>query len=176
MNSNPARLEDLIIRPALESDAIFLAHLKKRVLVESPFLLETPSEAQNDPQNMVQQIRRLEKCGLLLVAEFNLDLVAMLSFGRSAFQKIQHRGGLMMIVRQDLRHQGIGRKLLESFVDWAKEDSTLERVDISVMSENEPALRLYKNAGFIFEGQRTRAYKFPDGSYRDEIFMGLPLR
>lgn len=163
------------IRSATEEDASPLAALRASVISESPFLLETASEVKNDPELMKRQIQRLSDNGYFLVADLGSQLIGMLTFGRSEFLKIKHRGGLMTIVHKGYRRSGIGRSLLNAFLEAARKDPTLERLDISVMSENTSAIRLYEGLGFNVEGRRTRAYKFPDGSHQDEIYMGLLL-
>ena len=73
-------------------------------------------------------------------------------------------------VRPQDRGQGLGRALLEPAVaaarSWACAKLTLE-----VSSANEPALRLYRKAGFEFVGRRPKFYN--DRS--DAILMDLLL-
>ena len=164
------------IRRATDEDAGSLATLKVSVISESPFLLETASEVKDDPELVKRQIQRLSDNGYFLVADLGSELIGMLTFGRSEFLKIQHRGGLMTFVHKRYRRNGVGRSLLNAFLEAARKDPTLERLDISVMSENTSAISLYESLGFNVEGRRARAYKFPDGSYQDEIYMGLLLR
>lgn len=166
----------LVIRSAIIKDANALADLRAAVLSESPFLLEVLSEIVNDPQRMAMQIERFNTSGMMLVADLNSEIVGMLTFGRSSFKKIQHRGGIMMLVSQKYRGQGIGRSLLEKFLELAKSDSSLYRLDLSVMSGNHNAIKMYEKTGFVHEGRRAHAYQFSDGSFQDEIYMGLLLR
>lgn len=166
----------LVKRSAIGTDAKVLAGLRSEVLSESPFLLEVPSEVVNNPQSMELQIERLNVSGMMLVAELNSEVVGMLSFGRSSFKKIQHRGGIMMLVNQKFRGQGIGRNLLEKFLEAVKSDISLYRIDLSVMSGNHNAIKMYEKAGFVHEGRRLHAYHFLDGSFQDEIYMELLLR
>ena len=81
-----------------------------------------------------------------------------------------------MSIAEAYRGQGIGRALLEEFLIRANADQSLERIDLSVMSSNDIAIKLYENNGFSHEGRRKDAYKMEDGSYEDEVCMGLLLR
>lgn len=164
------------IRRATEEDVGSLAALRASVISESPFLLETASEVKNDPELMKRQIQRISDHGYFLVADLGSELIGMLTFGRSEFLKIKHRGGLMTIVHKGYRRSGVGRALLKAFLEAARSDPTIERLDISVMSENTSAIRLYESLGFNVEGRRAHAYRFPDGSHQDEIYMGLLLQ
>jgi ribosomal protein S18 acetylase RimI-like enzyme len=59
-----------------------------------------------------------------------------------------HRALLGMGVHRDHRGRGLGRRLLEVILAWAREQPTLVWVDLEVMAENTPARRLYERAGF----------------------------
>jgi len=53
------------------------------------------------------------------------------------------------------RH-GIGRAMMDRLLDFAGDDST---VFLEVRTDNEPALRLYHNLGFVNVGLRRRYYR-----------------
>jgi GNAT superfamily N-acetyltransferase len=52
-----------------------------------------------------------------------------------------------MYVRQDVRGQGVGGQLVDTFTGWAKERGA-SRLDVTAYATNEPALRLYRSRGF----------------------------
>lgn len=52
-----------------------------------------------------------------------------------------------MIVHAEFRQQGIGRKLLQSALDWAKEKGAT-RAQLLVDIENEPAIGYYRHLGW----------------------------
>lgn len=61
-------------------------------------------------------------------------------------------------VTQAHRRKGIGRKLVAQAVDWAVQKPIVERITLTVNSDNEAALNLYHSAGFITESV-SRAYR-----------------
>lgn len=65
-------------------------------------------------------------------------------------------------VAQDHRRQGIGRRLVAQAVDWAVQKPFVERITLTVNSDNEAALNLYHSAGFITESV-SRAYRKQTG-------------
>jgi ribosomal protein S18 acetylase RimI-like enzyme len=73
----------------------------------------------------------------------------------------RHCGRLGMGVLPAWRGQGIGRRLLERTVAWARE-SGLERIELDVYASNAPAIALYRSAGFITEGVKRGARKIDD--------------
>jgi RimJ/RimL family protein N-acetyltransferase len=84
-----------------------------------------------------------------------------------------HVGGLGMGIIPDYRNRGIGKRLLERALDAAKE-KRLERIELSVLHDNEPAIALYKRMGFVTEGRREREWKVGN-KYRDSILMAIFL-
>lgn len=59
-----------------------------------------------------------------------------------------HRALLGMGVRRDVRRSGLGQELVNFILDWAKHTGAIEIVDLSVMSNNLPAIKLYEKLGF----------------------------
>ena len=50
------------------------------------------------------------------------------------------------------------------------------QMELGVYSDNERAIRLYETLGFERWGVLRCAFRLPDGTYRDEIQMGLFLK
>ncbi|MEX2212221.1 MAG: GNAT family N-acetyltransferase [Gaiellaceae bacterium] len=51
-----------------------------------------------------------------------------------------------------------GTALIEAAVDWAL-GAGVEQLDLEVLADNEPALALYRNTGFVETGRRGRAVR-----------------
>ncbi len=62
-----------------------------------------------------------------------------------------------MLVNSNLRGKGIGTKLIQEFLHWAK-DNDVTRVRLSVYAKNTEAIKFYKKNGF-FDYSRTMEYK-----------------
>lgn len=73
-----------------------------------------------------------------------------------------------MYVRPAARNSGLGRRLVESVLIHALE--RVEAIQLTVVSENEAARRLYRTLGFIEYGLKKRALKQND-RYYDEVLM-----
>jgi ribosomal protein S18 acetylase RimI-like enzyme len=88
-------------------------------------------------------------------------------------QKEAHKGALWgMYVRPAARGAGIGRKLVEAVVEHAR--GHVEILQLTVVSSNESARRLYAKLGFVEYGIEKNALK-QDGRYWDEVLMAKPL-
>ena len=89
-------------------------------------------------------------------------------------EKERHKGLLWgMYVRPDARKAGVGRQLVEAVIEHAR--AHVEVIQLSVVSDNEPARRLYASLGFVEYGLERDSLK-QNGHYYDEILMALHLR
>lgn len=101
------------------------------------------------------------------------QLVGTASFTVVSGLKESHKGLLRaMYVRPGSRRSGAGRLLVEAIIGIAREK--VERILLTVVSENLPALRLYEKCGFQQYGLEKRSLK-QNGRYYDEILMSLDL-
>jgi RimJ/RimL family protein N-acetyltransferase len=73
-----------------------------------------------------------------------------------------------MYVRAAARNAGLGKGLVAAVLDHAR--GRAEMVQLTVVSENEAARRLYEAMGFVAYGYEKRALK-QDGRYYDEVLM-----
>ena len=68
---------------------------------------------------------------------------------REQRQQTRHRGELVhMYVAPWMARQGIGRRLIDTVVRHGVEALGLRQIVLGVMADNEPAVRLYRRAGF----------------------------
>ena len=89
-------------------------------------------------------------------------------------QKHPHKGLLVgMYVRPNARRDGVGRRLVETIVEFARQ--RVELIQLSVVSENERARRRYERLGFLEYGIEKKALK-QDGRYYDEVLMAKDLK
>ncbi|WP_299798465.1 GNAT family N-acetyltransferase [uncultured Shewanella sp.] len=77
----------------------------------------------------------------------------------------QHRALLGMGVHSDARRMGLGRKLIHTVRQWAKDEAGIEWIDLWVLSENLPAIALYQASGFIKNGEVEDMFRIDGSSY-----------
>ena len=82
----------------------------------------------------------------------------------------RHAGQIGMAVRDDFQGQGVGTALMQAAVDVADNWLNLQRLELEVYTDNEPAVRLYKKFGFGIEGTLVR-YAYRAGQYVDVYSM-----
>jgi ribosomal protein S18 acetylase RimI-like enzyme len=84
-------------------------------------------------------------------------------------EKEAHKGLLVgMYVRPSARRAGVGRRLVEAVVEFARQ--RVELIQLAVVRDNEQARRLYERLGFVQYGIEKKSLK-QDGRYYDEVLM-----
>ena len=100
--------------------------------------------------------------------------------GSAAFQSVhpgdraRHRAGVGISILKACWGRGIGTALMQALIDAAGTTS-LEQLELDVVSTNESAVRLYTRCGFVEYGRHPRMMKYRDGTYADTILMMLDL-
>jgi RimJ/RimL family protein N-acetyltransferase len=97
--------------------------------------------------------------------------LTMTRYGQT-IKKSQHVRVLGMLIVDGYREMGIGSKLMEYSLGWARKQPGVEKVVLGVFSNNKRAWRLYEKFGFVVEGVRKRHY-YIEGKPADEVDMAL---
>ena len=103
-----------------------------------------------------------------LVAEIGETTIAYIVYWLLAMEIDIHN----LAVHPTYRRQGVGRSLLETVINEAKERG-LSRVTLEVRKSNEAAQRLYQSLGFVAQGLR-KGYYSDDGE--DALMMVLEFQ
>lgn len=110
-----------------------------------------------------------------LVACIDNEVVGHLNIHTSPnHPRRRHAGQIGMAVQDDLQGQGVGTALMQAAMDVADNWLNLQRLELEVYTDNEPALRLYKKFGFGIEGTLVR-FAYRAGQYVD-VYMMARLR
>jgi putative acetyltransferase len=81
-----------------------------------------------------------------------------------------HVGVVGMSVHDDFAGRGVGTALLAALTELADRWLGLRRIELTVWTDNAPAIALYERFGFEREGLH-RAFAFRDGEYVDALAM-----
>jgi len=80
---------------------------------------------------------------------------------------------LLIGVLPDVQRRGVGARLLDDFLERAGEDD-VSRVHLEVRDGN-PAIGMYRSAGFSPVGRRRNYYQALDGNRYDAITLSREL-
>jgi putative acetyltransferase len=116
----------------------------------------------------------LDPNGHLFVATIIVDheeiIVAVAGLHVFPNPRLRHSASLGIMVHKDYQGKGIGRKLMQTLLDVADNWLMLVRVELTVFSDNDRAIKLYESLGFEKEGLKRKA-AIRSGEYSDEYMM-----
>ena len=165
---------DVFVRSALKQDAAAILDLSKDVIGEEIYQLTSGAEFKMtiEAEEKWIESHHANPNHIILVAEMNSKIVGMLDFSNGHRKRIAHTGEFGMSVDKSARDQGIGTLLLAALIEWTSKNSTIEKIGLSVHSNNQRAIALYKKMGFEVEGVRRRELKYGEDQYIDTVVMG----
>jgi RimJ/RimL family protein N-acetyltransferase len=168
--------ETLTLRSAVLADANKINLLATEVFNTSNYLITLPDEFSSFTEE--QQQERIKKyCddngNLLLVVEFNGDIVGMIDFQNGKRKRIAHKGSFGMSVSSYWRNKGVGYLLLSGLIDWVKGHPFIEVINLGVIEENKPAIALYSKLGFEKVGREPYGVKIDEERLVADLTMSL---
>lgn len=105
-----------------------------------------------------------------LVACIDNKVVGQLTLMVESLPRRSHVATFGMGVSENYQGQGVASALLQQMVDMCDNWLRIERIELTVFSDNGAALALYRKFGFEVEGTGKR-FAFRDGQYVDAYYM-----
>ena len=155
------------IRRLEPSDAALYREIRLEALQKNPEAFGSTFERENaQPLSWFEAaVGRADIFGAFLDGR----LAGIAGFSVQEGSKQAHKGLLWaMYVRDVARGSGLGKILVAAVLEHAR--GRVEMVQLTVVSENVAAHRLYSAMGFVEYGYEKRALK-QDGRYYDEFLM-----
>ena len=84
-----------------------------------------------------------------LVAEIDNEVVGQIGLHIEQNPRRKHVATFGMGVKDKHQGKGVGSKLLSSAIDLAENWINIQRMELTVYTDNEPAIALYKKHGFV---------------------------
>ena len=165
------KVDDIHIRRLMPADAAQYREIQLAGLKDCPEAFGSTFET----ENLKPLSSFAERLGSSAVfgAFRGAELLGIAGFAVREGVKEAHKGLLWgMYVQPDARKSGVGRQLVEAIIDFARQRAEL--IQLSVVSDNQPARRLYARLGFVEYGVEKNSLK-QGGRYFDEILMALDL-
>lgn len=165
----------LRIRRVHSEDAAALLDMFCRAVTETDFLMTTPEEARQLTVAREQEfIASYENNSnrLFLLAEVEKRVVGTLSVTQPPMRKQQHTGEFGIVILQEYWNMGIARRMITAMLQWVEKHPVICYIYLSVMANNEKAIRLYRNFGFTEEGRRPKFVRQGGRLFQDVVIMG----
>ena len=158
-----AGLEGLVIRRAGPGD---YGHFCRTFEDESAYsgTLQVPFPS---PEAWKQRLEANGPADYLLIATFGGEPAGNAGLHvASKSPRRSHARAIGMAVRSEFQGKGIGNALMESLVGLADNWLNVSRLELTVFTDNERAIALYRKHGFEVEGTH-KAYALRAGKWTD---------
>ena len=164
------------IRELKSSDATSYRKLRLQALAEWPPAFGSPVEEENEkPMKETESFLIGTRDRKLFGTFVGSMLTGTVRYSRYSGSNEGHRAYVAgLYVDPDHRGQGAGRALLERTIDESKNDKTIRRLNLTVVSDQSTAIRLYESLGFVECGTDYEAFS-ARGQFFDEILMTKPV-
>lgn len=168
--------QTLLIREAESSDAAAALDYVDRVTRETDFLTMGPGDFE---MTLEQEAAFLESCKTnpqrcFFMGFIDGNLIGMANVTCGTRPRLRHRGEFGISVLQSAWGLGVGGLLLDHLIGWARDNPVLTKLDLRVRSDNERAIALYRQRGFVEEGLLKNQIRIGETHYH-HLAMGLNL-
>jgi RimJ/RimL family protein N-acetyltransferase len=179
MNAKEIQLRDgrtATIRQVVPDDAVNALAYLDVVTGQTDFLamgrgeLDWPEEKE---RAFIEDHRQAEN-KVLVLAEIDGPIAAIAGFTGDHRKRFRHQGEFGVSVMREYWGLGLATALTESVIQWAIASRIVRKMNPTVRVDNERAISLYRNLGFVREGYVTRQFRVA-GEFYDAYLMGLRI-
>lgn len=167
--------EGLTIREATRVDC----HAIARILKEGADHGLVARSDEVDPAAVSRQIEaaRAAANSLVMVAavptghDDDDEVIGLLTLEGAPLLRLWDVARLNMAVTPSQQGKGVGRALILAATECADASGKIRKIELLTRANNERAIRLFKNLGFIEEGRLRARLRQDDGTYLDDVCM-----
>ncbi len=162
----------ILIRRVIPADAEAVIAFIKHTDGESTFMTREPGEFAIAVETERRYLAHVDgrPNALFLTAWDGTELIGSIDFHGGARRRTAHTGEFGLVVRRSHWGRGIGSRLLDALLAWARASAVVTKIKLRVRADNLAAIALYQARGFIEEG-RFRAELVIDDAPVDVLAM-----
>lgn len=168
--------EEITIREARKEDAKAIIEFYNIVGGETDFLSFGKGEFirdLKDYENYLEGVYK-EENSILLLATIEDKIVGIASINSNQKARTKHVGVLGIVVANGFCGLGLGSKMIDHLIKWAKVNKITKKITLVTREDNANAIRLYEKFGFEVEGL-MKADNYIDGVYYNTLMMSLMM-
>lgn len=107
----------------------------------------------------LENINRENSSTVAFLIEFEGEYVGITYFSNINYEQKQSDWGIY-IYKEDLRGKGIGKKVIQKSLEYAKSELNLNKIFLEVLEDNLVAKSLYENVGFKFGSSKNNVLRY----------------
>ena len=161
------------IREAHIEDAEKVIKYIIKVSDETNFMMSGSAERELDVKKEEEFLQSIQKSVTtkMFLYEIDAEIAAICNLKGIDKVRVKHRVNLGISVLKTYWGKGIAKKLILHAIEYCKSNS-IKKIELTVRTDNERALKLYKNIGFVIEGE-LKDFFCIDGVYYNCYIMAL---
>ena len=161
------------IREAHIEDAENVVNYIVKVSDETNFMMSDSNERELDVKKEEEFLQSIQKSITIkmFLCEIDGEIIGICNLKGVDRKRVKHRVNLGISVLKKYWGNGIAKRLINYAVAYAKENS-IKKIELTVRTDNERALKLYKSLGFFIEGE-IKSFFCIDDVYYNCYLMGL---
>lgn len=170
-----ARVMQIIYRKLKSEDASAFRHVRLECLRKFPESFGTIYEDEIGKEKLYfEEMIEQNLPDIFFYGAFaGDDLIGEAGFVRGNRTKTRHRGEIVaMYVNPDFHGQKVGENLLRALIKAVFKLDGIESIELTVVADNDSAVRLYERVGFETFGVQKNYFKFGE-KYWNQRFMQL---
>lgn len=167
-----------LLRSAQPDDAKGMLDLLFKTACETDFLTRGPEDplmSEAEERAFLKTMQDSPRQVMLVAVVDGLICGSASVFAVSSRAKLRHRAVFGISLLRSCWHLGLGSLMSRECIRLAREMG-YEQLELQVFSGNERARALYERLGFELWGMIRNGFKLPDGSYQDDVMMGMFLK
>lgn len=133
----------MAIRQINPTQGLQFYQLMKQLDQETAYMLYLPDERTYDEKRQSDSIAAINQNGTVIGLFEEEQLIGTIVVSRSPLAKVHHTGYLVIGLLRAYCGKGLGGKLMDAAINWAQKNQ-LHRLELTVVTENQPAVALYK--------------------------------
>ena len=164
---------EIVLRNAEHSDAAALLLYLKTTAAETPFLIREPEEitmTEEEERRFLEEKAESPRELMLTAWEGDAHIGSCSLMSMGSARRYAHRCGIAIALYRAYWGRGIGRIMLETVLKTARRLG-YEQAELEAAADNGRAVALYEGLGFRTYGTLPNNMKYPDGQYRDAVWM-----
>jgi RimJ/RimL family protein N-acetyltransferase len=125
-------------------------------------------------EGLARSLRELRWQRWFLATTDQGDVVGHVNLKSDGVRVGLHRCELGIGIERAYRRQGLGRRLMQTAIEFARDAETLSWVDLRVFAHNAAGRALYRSLGFVEIGTLVDRFRI-EGQRIDDVLMTLRL-
>ena len=164
----------VVFREAEGSDSQEVVDFYNALGGESDFLSFAENEfpATVEAEEKAIEVMKKSISEIMLLALVDNKIIGIGTINSSPKNRLKHVGTFGIGIQEKYCNIGLGSYMLESIIDWAKNNGQTKKISLLTREDNKRGYRVYEKFGFEVEGVMKKD-NFEKGEYFNTISMAL---